>query len=291
MAQDDDAVPGEDDGVIEEFLDAELAAEGGAEGEAGSETEGVVERSATPSQERTVPDTEPVADRAAVAGEESPDVEPKAPEGQVQEPSSPPLTAEPAALPAQPPQPTPEELNAQYTEWRSQVEQNLATQHYALSEEAQTALDEGDNSIIPQLMARVCMDAITGTLGYVSALLPGIIDNTMQQKTIQSAAEDQFYKTWPQLKDQQYSEVVMRAGQAYRQLYPQASTDDFIRDVGAQAMVALRLQPGGEVAAQPAHEVVPFQPSRAGAAPGAATAPPTNPFTALFESMERDEAG
>ena len=122
-------------------------------------------------------------------------------------------------------------------------------------------MDEGDSTVISQLMAKVYMDAVTGSVAHMLTRLPGLVEQTLQSREQSGQLEQRFYNAWPALDAQKHYADVERFGRVYRQLNPTATPDDFIRDVGAQLMVALKLSPtngGGEgneaepVAAKPA---------------------------------------
>ena len=207
----------------------------------------------------------------------------KAPEGEEGKAEAPaPQPSEGEAGPAA----SPEALAKQFREARAEAEKLLAEQHYKLSEEDAEALEVDPGAAIPRLMAKVYMDAVTTAISHVLDNMPRLIEGTMQVQQQAKAAEDKFYETWPQLDRSKHHEMVLRLGRAYRQAYPNASQDEFIRDVGAQALVALRIP----LQAQKAPESKPFRPASVASAPAAQTVErPKNPFEALAEELMRDD--
>jgi len=236
--------------------------------------------------EETVQETTPPEDSVeAPPAEEVPAVEPTP---ATLAPEVPPPDVSAAA------EPTMDELETQYLENRKQVEADVASNVYAMSEEQIQKLDEGDTTVIPQMMARVYMDAVTGAVAHMLTKLPGLVEQTLQSREQSSELENRFYTAWPVLKDEKYGTEVERFGQVYRQLNPNAAPDDFIRDVGAQLVVALKLpQGGGNGAAVPKVAAVqpaakPYVPAPAGSG-GSTAGRPTNPFELLAEEMAQED--
>ena len=203
-----------------------------------------------------------------------------------------------AAEPEQQPEVSMKELEAQYLENRKQVEADVASTVYALNEEQIQKMDEGDSTVISQLMAKVYMDAVTGSVAHMLTRLPGLVEQTLQAREQSGQLEQRFYGAWPALDAQKHSADVERFGQVYRQLNPTATPDDFIRDVGAQLMVALKLSPtngggggngtgavaGAVTDAPPAKPYIPAKSGSGGGRPAQ-----TNPFEQLAEEMLADD--
>ncbi len=231
-------------------------------------------------------------------------VAPPAPEATLATPVVPPV-AEPTQVPQQPPAevrpepvapvvaPTepvalvapavPEVPVPTAAEMRVQAEATLATQHYALSEEQAAELDEDIAVAVPKMMARVYMDSVTNTLAHVLQNLPGLVDNVLSQRDVVQQSEESFFASWPKLRDQR--ETVTNIAQVYRQLHPTASSEQFIREVGAQTMVALKIAVDDLPVEQPVPVQVPFVPA-ASSPPSSPTPPPTNPFEQM--ALEED---
>ena len=203
---------------------------------------------------------------------------------------SPPLPA-PAAAPAEPPTPAPtmEQIRESYQKNRSDMEANVATTVYNLSEDQVQRLDDGDAALIPELMAKVYMDAVTGAVAHMITHLPNMMESVLTGRDGAKVLEDQFYTSNPNINRVEHAETVSRFGLAYRNLYPNAPAEDFIRDVGAQVMVALQISPSGQPAPEPpAPRTPPFQPAAAGGGKGAAPSP-TNPFEVLSDEMAAED--
>lgn len=209
--------------------------------------------------------------------------------------------AEPAppspALPAEPTPPTMDEVRATYQENRKALEKQIAENVYNLTEDQVQRLDDGDASVIPEFGARVYMDAVTGSVAHMITYLPQMIQEVLAGRDAHQEWTDKFYTANPALDKAAHGAVVDRLGASYRGMYPQATPDEFIRDVGAQAMVALKVLPGnGQGALAPVVPVVapvpkvpPFSPASAGGGGGAAAPGSLNPFEALSEAMDPAE--
>lgn len=136
---------------------------------------------------------------------------------------------------------TDEEAGQVFTEWRQTTEELLAQHHYALTPEMIEEYEENPAALIPKLMSRVYMDSISAAFNQFTNYLPRMVGMVLEQRESMNAAEKAFFDKWPDLLN--HRDAVLRLGQSYRGANPQASMDDFINEVGAQTMVALRLNP------------------------------------------------
>ena len=263
--------------------------------------EGVVPPPSPPEGQEPPKGTEPPKPEEAPPKEpEVPPAEPKPAEAAptptpvAPAPEQPPPVVPAAAPVEQPPAPTltMEEVRENYQKTRVDMEASVATTVYNLSEEQVQRLDDGDSQLIPELMAKVYLDAVTGAVAHIITHLPTMIESHMNGRSKDAELEDKFYAFWPTINRDEHRETVQRFGLAYRQLYPDAPLDQFIRDVGAQVIVANKIPPveapAGD-APPPAEPVVPaFQPARPGGG-GGAPAAPVNVFDALATEMATEE--
>lgn len=235
---------------------------------------------------------EPVPGTTAIAAPVAPT--PVVP-GAVTQPEVPPTTAVAAPAPTVPEAPriTVEEIQKTYRESRAAAEALIASSHYKLDDATLLELDENPSAAIPKLLARVYMDAITGAVSHMVQHLPAMIGRVAEGQTTATKAEEEFFQAWPQLAGK--NAEVSHFGVQYRKMFPQASKADFIRDVGAQVVVALKLPFNGAGAQAPVAPTPPAPPFRpAGAGTGAIPAPrqgskPSNPFEAFAEEMMHDD--
>lgn len=179
-----------------------------------------------------------------------------------------------------------EEAAKLYGEWRDQTEGLLASHHYRLDEKQVAELNENPAAIIPKLMSKVYMDSISAAFQQITQYLPRMVGQVLEQRNSMNAAEQAFFSKWPALVDKR--DTVIRLGAAYRSSNPTASMDDFINEVGAQAMVALRLMPAGQATPDKPAEKKPFKPAAATPAPSSAPAKSTNPFENLMAEFGED---
>lgn len=136
-----------------------------------------------------------------------------------------------------------EEAAELFTEWRSTTEKLLAEHHYKLSEEEVAVLNENPAEFIPKAMSRVYLDCVSAAFQQFVTYLPRMVFQVLEQREANNSQENAFFTSWPALKE--HRETVLRLGAAYRASNPTATVEDFINEVGAQSMVALRLTPDG----------------------------------------------
>lgn len=188
-------------------------------------------------------------------------------------PPEPEVPAEtPAAAAPSAPAITAEELEAQHVEMRSAAETRLAKDHYGFSEEQATeaGIDEATAKAIARASSRVYMDAVEGTMRQVLQNFPRLVEAAMTHRTASGKASEDFYGSWPALAkgDAIHDTTIQRIGQTYRERNPRATTEEFIRDVGAMSVVALKLP-----VTPAAPETPPDPPAVASFTPAATTTP------------------
>jgi len=201
--------------------------------------------------------------------------------------ATPPVAPTPEPVPLQ----SPEQALAAQQQWRTDAEERLS-KHFAVPEELLTQLQTEPEVVLPQLQARVFLDAVESAVYAVSSQLPALMAQSQQTVDSNAALEKQFFETWGQLdgKNPDHHATILRLGTVYKTSFPQASAGDFIRDVGAQSMIALRIQPVTAAPTAPAEAVpqpLPHVPVGTGA-PGAPGATPAsdNPFATLADDAE-----
>lgn len=218
---------------------------------------------------------------------------------------APPVTpTEPEPVAATPVAPTPEptpvlseaEQTEAYQKWRDGIETSLAEDRYAISEEEANDLDISPEAAkrYSRGLSRVYMDAITGAVGHMTQAMPQLLEAALATRDTTSQAEVDFFTAWPKLNAPENKETLSRLGKAYRQLNPNVPAADFIRDVGAQAHIALRIPVEEAVPAVPASgeappaPSAPFKPAGSGS-PGGSPSGDKNAFTVLSEEFDEEE--
>jgi len=153
-------------------------------------------------------------------------------------------------------------------------------------------LDTEPQAVIAEKMSQVYLDAVSAAISQVVQYLPRMVRQVNEQDAANSQSENAFFERWPDLK--QHKDAVIKIGQVYRQMNPSAAADQFINEVGAAAMVSLRLDPSKGQAQQPAPAAsqAPFVPAAQTPQGGTPRAQPsTNIFTQLdaeFNAIEED---
>lgn len=182
-----------------------------------------------------------------------------------------------------------EEATKLFSEWRGETEKALAEHHYRLTEKDVADFNENPASFIPKAMSRVYLDSIQAAFQQFSVYLPRMVDQVLTARRVRGDREKQFFDKWPELAN--HKETVYRLGTAYRTANPTSSTEDFINEVGAQAMVALRITPQAIQAQVPTEPVKPFVPAGTN---GGTPPPPTpiidNPFASLASAWSEEVA-
>ena len=269
-----------------------------------------------PEVDEVVPSTGPAKDAEPAAVEAEAEVEPKPvsekPEGEKLpatevKPEAEPVAAAPVvppkeesaqpspqATPAEAPEPiTPEQLTERYNDWRNDTEQMLADNQYKLTDEMADQLSTDAGVAIPRLMAKVYVDATTAAVGHLVANFPQLLESALKGREKTSEDEQTFYDAWPQLNAAEHGAILNQYGVAYRQLHPQASAEDFIRDVGAQVMVAHKIPVDGGTPVEPIAAAspapAPFTPARSAAPGGGGPSTPANVFEAISDQFDFEE--
>lgn len=183
---------------------------------------------------------------------------------------------------------SPEQAAAQFAQVREQAEQMLA-EYYKLSQDDVNALEEDPTEFlktaIPRLTARVYVDAVVTSIQRVQQALPNIVTQIVSEREESRNAEEAFFQQWPQLRE--HKDTVTRIAAAYRQINPDMPQDQFMRDVGVQAMVMLGLR-AEEKPSQP--KARPFRPAARKKAPSTLEAPkPKNAYEQLDEELFGDD--
>lgn len=207
---------------------------------------------------------------------------------------TPPVQVQPPVQPIEQPTgeqpPTPEQITEYYRTWRGNTEKVLAETHYKLSQEQVDELDADPVAALPKFMAKVYLDAVTATLAQMNAHLPRMVGQINAASKDSEKREMKFYEKWPSLNTEENQKVVLRLGSAYKTSNPTATVEQFIDEVGAQAMVTLRLpmpmQANGNGNVPPPAK--PFKPAASTPPSTGASPPPKNAFEAFNDTFDED---
>ena len=181
----------------------------------------------------------------AVADEWSEEAPPAAAETEATPPpETPPATEQPAAeQPLQPELAAPEQP-VQYTnEQRQLAEQAYMGQLanlYTFDEETALKLQTEPEKVLPVLAAKLHMDVMKTVLAQVNGMLPQVMQQQTQVVERNSKAQELFFGQWPELKG--YEKQVLEVGRMFRQINPQANTQEAVQKIGETTLAALGLQ-------------------------------------------------
>ena len=143
---------------------------------------------------------------------------------------------------------TPEEREAAFAKAREDVKDNLK-QHFQLTEEQSDAMLVDPNAAMPEIFAGMYLNMYESLMKGVQDMMPEMISTTNTLRSEAEEAANKFYESWPQLKDKsEYNDTVVKLGNSYRKMYPEASVEEYVQNVGAQAIIALKIPIDGTVA-------------------------------------------
>lgn len=158
--------------------------------------------------------------------------------------------------PVQSPQPTVEQRREQYSNWRKESETKLRGLYKLDPADAEKMLSNPEE-VLPTLAARLHLDVYEAVLSDFYSRLPQIISTQFEQINSARRNEEDFYGAFPKLRE--HKTKVEGFAQAFRQVNPQMSREDFMKQVGLAMMASLGIpfdaaapQPTAPAAAAPA---------------------------------------
>ncbi len=205
---------------------------------------------------------------------------------------------------AKPPEKTAEELlsarqaesKAQADEWKEQRTKARTNIIEAMqfTEKQVEQLQTEPQEVLKEIAADLFLDIHEAVLVSVQRQLPSWIQFNQVQTSAADKSVAAFQTEWPSLdmKKKDVSDTINRVGQTYRQLNPTATAEQFIREVGAQASIALRIPLPGQVMDAPASQApaapAPHQPAQPSHVQVPASAP-QGPWEELAEEFIQDD--
>jgi hypothetical protein len=187
-----------------------------------------------------------------------------------------------------PAQEAPSQPEVNWEESRNAARAELE-KRYALSPEDADAMISEPEKVLPKLASQMYLDIYESVMSSMQALLPQAVHQVTYVSARNQKDESDFYGTWPALKNEQFQNDVLRIGKMYRQMNPQASKEQFIQEVGVQAMLALKLPLPNMAPPAPTQPQVPYSPPRGSAVvPQAPRQSTGNQFTDLAMEWESD---
>ena len=240
------------------------------------------------------------ASKPAAAATEPPATSATTPPATPEAPSAPAAAqpTQPTPEPAAQPELSPEQVHERFKQYREEAVTLLTEKHYNLSADQvkeivdpETGMVNGEKlaKTVSRVASQVYMDVVTAAMGQMVQNLPALIHRVQEARQTSQSHEAKFFEAWPDLKD--HRDVVIRIGTAFRRANPTANLEQFVQEVGASAMIALRKTPTARpTPPAPAPAAQPFRPA---AASRPATPPPVqgpvNPFAALAAFDQQDE--
>lgn len=122
-----------------------------------------------------------------------------------------------------------------------EVAQEQLTEQFKLTEEQAERLVSDPNKVLPQMAAKLYLDLFDSMMQGLQSRVPAMIQQHLRQQEARQQADKAFYGAWPQLAKPEYRPVIDRIAATYQQLNPNADAERAIKEIGAQAWVALRL--------------------------------------------------
>ena len=194
-----------------------------------------------------------------------------------------PAAAAPAAPVAQAPVETQVAIPQEPAQLRERYMGELE-RYYAPKDEEARALMLEPEKVVPKMFARLHVDILDSVIQGIGKELPGLVQTTVNRMVGEAKASRSFYEKWPQLAKTEYSPTVQRLMAVYRDKFPQASLEQMTTDVGAAAMVGLKLPlPGMSAPAS-----MPATPHVTPINPGGGTGTPGGRIVNEYERMNSD---
>jgi len=217
----------EAEGSLETFTPEEvdeLISDGEEEELSEPEPEPEPEPEETPAEEEPAP-TEP---------EPEPPAEEEEPEPELEIPETPKVSEEPKDTR------TPEEVTAEITKARETAHEKLIEQ-FKMTEEQEEAFSTDPGTVLAKMAADLYLDLYDSMMGSIQKQMPSYVAALLQAQNVKQSQEQAFFKAWPKLAKSEYRATIDRIADTYKTQNPKASNEDAIREIGAQAWVALRL--------------------------------------------------
>lgn len=146
------------------------------------------------------------------------------------------------------------------------VVQTVADSMFKLSDEDVTGLESDLPGTVSKLLAKVFVANQRNYLAQMGRLFPAMLDRHSKVTKVQSEAEAEFFKAWPDLKadNPQHKNFVDKYGAVYRTMHPAATRQEMIQALGPMVMLAAKVVPGQaqpSAPGMPGHQASPMVPT------------------------------
>lgn len=180
--------------------------------------------------------------------------------------------------------------------------EHLQNTEYVLSEEDKNALISEPDVVFPKLAARMHVRMQIQTAQQLAQILPGMIQQQIDQASKVQSLEQSFFGQYPELNKPEFRATVAQSLTMIRQVNPQASREEVMRDGAALAAVRLKTRLGQTQQQAPLPQLpsqmplggpqqvsqVPFTPAQSGGASEPVV--PTDPNQAnIFATLANDK--
>jgi len=170
--------------------------------------------------------------------------------------------------------------------------QALAETVYKLDDATVEELNTSPEVAVPKLLARSHMQIVKNVVGTIAQQIPAAIAGYMAAEQQNRVLEDKFFSQWPQLDREKDRATITQIAANFRRQNPNASYDDTVRFVGAQAVVMLNKLPVANAAPQAAApqqvRQAPFVPAANGTAAPSAGGSDGNPWASAVQVLSED---
>jgi hypothetical protein len=123
--------------------------------------------------------------------------------------------------------------------------EQLSKTEYALTDEDKNALIAEPDKVLPGLAARMHVRMQVQLAQQIAQILPGIIQGQLVQANKIQRLETSFFGQYPELNKPEFHKTVQESLAMVRQVNPQATREDVMRDGAALAAVRLRTRLSG----------------------------------------------
>lgn len=121
--------------------------------------------------------------------------------------------------------------------------ENLAQTTFKLDPKEIEALETDFTGNLPKLLAKVAVFNQQQFLTQLGNIIPQMLQRQQAQTQKHSANEARFYQAWPQIDKAKHGELVTQLGVRYRKMFPNATLDQMVAELGPLVLTAAGLPP------------------------------------------------
>lgn len=174
--------------------------------------------------------------------------------------------------------------------------EHLAKTRFALSEAELAELETDVTAAVPKLLSRVFLEAQVNSMKFLAQAIPQMFQQQTRVSKANGDAEKKFFESHKELdiNNPQHKQLVAQYAIAFRQVNPQATLDEVIKQVGVMAKTALGVAaaPAATTPTAPAlppgaPAAMPFRPAVGSGAPPATPVPvDNNPWSGMAGNFD-----